>query len=259
MDHARIAQAETDAPASHVVTFGHREDLDGHFLGPIHLQNAGRFEAVKTKVRVGEIVQDHRAVLQRQANHALEEFEINARRSGVVRIAEQNHLGLAGAVLVEILKAVEVLGRVGRRQRDGLAFGHDDAVLVNRITGRWSDNAVARSDHGKHHVRQCVFGADGDDGLSFRVELDAVVALVTARDLVTKIWDAARNRVAMVARDAGGLDEFSYHGARRSAIRVAHSEIHYVVLRSAQTRLHFIDGGENVGWQLGYSVKLVWW
>ena len=63
-----VAQAEPHPPASHVVALRHRENLHGHFLGALHLQDAGRLVAVETEVGVGEIVDDHGAVALRQAH-----------------------------------------------------------------------------------------------------------------------------------------------------------------------------------------------
>ena len=64
-DHARIAHAEAHAPSRHVVAFRHGEDLHGDILGAFHLQDAGRLIAVEAQVGVGEIVDDHGAVVAR--------------------------------------------------------------------------------------------------------------------------------------------------------------------------------------------------
>ena len=168
-DHLGVAQAEADAPARHVVALRQREDLDGDFLGALHLQNAGRPVAVEAQVGVGEIVHHHGAVMARQADDLLEEIEVHALRRGIVRERNQDHRGGFVDRAVEVLQRLQETSpgpASGSMQAWPSAMMH--AVLVDGVAGVGRNHGVARPDHGEQQMRQRVLGADGDDGFLFR-------------------------------------------------------------------------------------------
>ena len=156
-----------------------------------------------------------------------------------------------------MLQAVQELGRRRHGKHAGVAFGHDDAVLMNRIGGIRRDHGVARPDHGEQQMRQRVLGADGDDGFGFRIQLDAVVGAIALDDFVAQPRNAARHRIAMIARIAGRFDQLLDDRLGRGAVGIAHSEIHHIQLRRARLGLHLVDDGEHVGRQFLDAVKLV--
>ncbi len=181
----RVAQAEAHAPAGHVVALRHREDLDGHFLGAIHLQNAGGFVAVEAQVGVGEIVHHHGAVLRAPAGRS----RVKKSRStqcvvGLCGKEIRISFGFSADGAVEILQAVQELRGVGHGQHAGMPLGHDDAVLVDGVGRVGRDHGVARADDREQQMRQRILGADGDDGFLVRIEIHAVVGLVALDDLL---------------------------------------------------------------------------
>src|ERR1035437_7268158 len=256
-DQFRNAQAETHPPAGHVIALGHRENLHGHILGALHLQNAGWLVAVEAEVGVSEIVDDEGAVVARQTDDLAEVIQIDAGRGGVVREGDEEHLRLHREPAIDVFQPIEEGGGIGHGEHARLAFGHEHAVLGNRIGGVGRDHDVAGTDGGEEEVRERILGADGDDGFLLGVERHAVIGLVAAGDLFAQSGDAARLRVAMIARIACGFDQLVDDGARRSAIGVPHAEIDDVDLRGARLGAHLIDHGEDVGGKLLYAVKLV--
>ena len=125
-DHLRIAQAEAHAPARHVVALRHREDLDGDFLGALHLQDAGRLVAVEAEIGVREIVHDHGAVLRAPGGRS------RGRNPGPRRwwwdCAETKSgspWASRAAVRYRSSRRLRKVAGVGHGQHAGVAFGHD--------------------------------------------------------------------------------------------------------------------------------------
>ena len=206
------------------------KDLDADFLGAVHLQHAGRLVAVEAEIGVREIVHHHGAVMRGQPDDLLEEIQIHALRRRIVRERNQDHLRRFGRLLIQVVERLEKIRRRRHRQHAGVAFGHDDAVLMDRIARVRRDHRIARSDHGEQQVRQRVLRADGDDGFLLRIERDAVVRLVALDDLLAQVRDALGHRVAMVALVARGFHQLADDGARRGAVGVPHPQIHHIEL-----------------------------
>ena len=96
------------------------------------------------------------------------------------------NLGLRGDVSIQMFQAIEERRRVGHGQHAGVAFRHDDAVLMNGIGRIRRNHRVARPDHREQQMRQRVLGADGDDGFAFGIEIHAVVGAIAAHDLLAQ-------------------------------------------------------------------------
>ena len=60
--------------------------------------------------------------------------------------------------------------------------GDDRAVNMDGIAGVGHQHRVARIEDGQAQVRDAFLGADGDDGLGFRVEIDVVAGFVPVAD-----------------------------------------------------------------------------
>jgi hypothetical protein len=136
-------------------------------------------------------------------------------------------------------------------------FGHQDAVLVYGICGIRRDHHVARTDGRKKQVGERVLGADGDDGFLVGIEFHAVVVLVARGDFLAQARNAARLRIAMIARVARRLDQLVDHHARRGAVGVAHPHIDHIDLRGPRLGAHFVDDREHVGGQLLYAIEIL--
>ena len=149
------------------------------------------------------------------------------------------------------------VGRVRHRHHARVPLGHNDAVLVNGIAGIRRDHGVARAYDGEQQVGEGVLGADGDDRFLVRVEFHTVVALVAVGDLLAQPADAARHRVAVIARVACGLDELvdDGRGVAPSGLPIPRSITS--ILGGARSRFHLVDDGEDVGRQLLNAIKLV--
>lgn len=256
LDHAGVAENEADAPAGHVVAFGHGEDLDGVLLGAIDLENAGGLAAVETEIGVGEIVNDHGAVLGGEVEQLAEEIELDGVGSGVMGEADKDGFWLAGPGVIDMFEAIEEFIGAIERENAGTTLGHDDAVLVNGVTGVGQGDDIAGTDNGEHKVGQTFLGADGGDGFGFRIEFDAPFAFVALGDGKAEVGNAAGDGVAMIAGIAGGLNEFVDDDTGSRSVGIAHAEVDHILLGCAEFCLHFVDDGKNVRGQLGDAVKL---
>ncbi len=138
-----------------------------------------------------------------------------------------------------------------------MAFRHDHAVLMDRVSGIGRCNNVPGPDDREHQVRQRVLGPDGHDRLVNGIERHAVISGVSIGDGSPKLRDTLRKGVAMISRVAGCFEQLVDNGPRRGAIGIAHAQVDNVQIVVARARLHLIDDCENVGRELIDPVELV--
>ena len=199
----------------------------------------------------------HGAVLRGQANDGAVELQVHALGGRVLRERDEDHLRLLGHRAVVILQPVQKRGGIGHGHQDGVAFGHEHAVLVNGIAGIRRGHVVAGPDHREQQVGQRVLGAHGGDRLDLRVELDAVLGLVPLDDLLAQARNALGHGVAVVAGIPGGFHQLFNHDRRRRTVGIAHAQIDHIELCRAQPGLHLVHHGEDVGRQLGDAVEVL--
>jgi len=72
-------------------------------------------------------VHNHRAVMRGQFDDLPKEIQIHGLRGRVVRKRNENHFRLPRGCLVEIMQAVQELGRGRHRNHAGVALRHGDA------------------------------------------------------------------------------------------------------------------------------------
>jgi hypothetical protein len=192
----------------------------------------------------------------RQLHDLAHEIQVHAGCGGVMGKRDQQELRLLGSP-VQILETVQKRGRVRHGQHARLALGHNHTVLVDgvRRVGRY--HYVARPHSREQQVRQGVLGADGDNGFRIGIQRDAITGLVALGNLFSQLGNAARLRVPVVAGVARRLDKLVHHGARRSAIRVAHAQIDDVDLRGAGLCPHLVDDRKNVRRQLPNPIEIL--
>ena len=165
--------------------------------------------------------------------------------------------GLRDEVRYRSSRPVEERGGVGHGQHAGMPFGHQDAVLVNRVGGVRRDHRVVRADRREQQVGQRIFRADGDDRFASRVELDVVIGAIAVDDLLAQRGDAlatANSGDCAALRDASISLLTTTRG--RGAVRIPHAEVDDVDLRGPCLGPHLVDDGEDVGGKLLDAVKL---
>jgi hypothetical protein len=175
---------------------------------------------------------------------------------GVVRKRNQNHFRFPRCA-IKIFERIQETGRVGHGNGAGVAFGHDDAILMDWVRGVRRSHNVARPDHGEQQVRQRVLGADGGNGFRFRVQFHAVAVLIALHNFLTQPRNASRHGVAVVTRIARRFHHLVHHGPRRGPVGIAHAEVHHILLCRARLCLHLVDDGEHVGRQLLDAIELL--
>jgi hypothetical protein len=254
VDHVAVAAGKTDAPARHRVTLRERRELDGHVPRARHLEDARRLVALEADFRVGEVVKHHQVVLPRERDDPLEEGTVHHRRRRIVRERQDQHLRLGPGAGDRLLEIGDEVGARGEGHVAQVAPGDDGRILVDRIRGVGTQHNVSRTDRHQHEMRQALLGSDHGDGLAVRIERDPVAALVPLGGGGAQVRDAARGRVAVVARVAGGFPDLVDHVRRRGEIRVSHAQVDDVLARAAGG-LHQVDDlGQDVG---GQPVELV--
>src|SRR3546814_1361859 len=97
---------------------------------------------------------------------------------------------------------------------------------------------------GRGEVGQPLLGAERDDGLALRVQLDAEAARVVGAERAAQAGDAARGRVAVRARIGQGLRQLVDDVLRRRLVGIAHAEVDYVLAGGARLGLQGVDLGK---------------
>jgi hypothetical protein len=100
-DHPRVAHHQPDAPAGHVVALRGRKCLDREAFHPLWreptIENTGRVALLKIQIRIGEVVQQHRAGLFDHAHDACELFARDHLARRILRVIRDHQLGALAA------------------------------------------------------------------------------------------------------------------------------------------------------------------
>ncbi len=124
-----------------------------------------------------------------------------------MRKRDEDHLWFLQSGAVVVVEPVQKLSRSGHRERTGVSLGHQNAVLVDRISGVGRDHLVARTNDGEQKMREGVLGADCDNRFGLGVQFDTVPLLVPLYNLEAKVWDTAGNGIPVVPGALYGFDE----------------------------------------------------
>ncbi len=99
---------------------------------------------------------------------------------------------------------------------------------------------------GQHQVRQALLGADGGDGLGFRIDVHPEAALVPMGDGQPQLGNPPGGGIPVVGRFARGLDELRHDVGRGGQIGVTHSQIDDVFPAPPGLHLQGVDRGEHI-------------
>ncbi|MNN32484.1 hypothetical protein D3C81_1462060 [compost metagenome] len=117
---------------------------------------------------------------------------------------------------------------------------------MDRIAGIGHQYRVAAIQRGQHQVRQAFLGADGDDGLGIRIDLDVIALAVPVRDRAPQPRDALGRGIAVRVGPLRRIGELGHDMRRRGAIRVAHAHVDDVLATAAGGHLQLGGDVENV-------------
>gem|GEM_PF-6943340 len=186
------------------------------------------------------------AILLGQGHHALEEVQLHALRGGVGRETEDHHLRLGDRFADGPLEFVEEVHSRHQWHRTHLGSGDHRPVDMDRVAGVGHQHRVALVESSQHQVRQAFLRADGDDGFTFRVDLDLVAFLVPVGDGPTQARDATRGGVAVGIFTLGDLHQLFDDVRWGGAVGVAHAQVDDVLATAAGSHLEFGSDIEDV-------------
>ena len=185
-------------------------------------------------------------VLLGQRNHTFEELQFDTTRGRIRRKAEDHHLRLRRAFLDATLKFLEEIDIRRHAYRADVRPGDDRAIDVDRVRGVRHQYRVATIQRRQHQVRQTFLGADGDDGLTLRVETDVIAALVPVADRLAESRDALGDRVAVRVFAQRRLDQLVGDVLRRGLVRIAHAHVDDVLATTAGSHLQLAGDVEHI-------------
>ena len=191
VDHFAVARAEAHAPAGHGIAFGHGEEFHAHIFGAFGLQEAGGHIAVKHQVRVGQVVNDPDFVFFGEIHHFLEKFQAGHLTRGVVRVVDDEQLGVRPGLLHGAGQILEKVAAPAKGYAANVGPGNDGRGGVDGIGRVRGENHVAGLEHGKGQVGQTLFGAHGDNGFAIRVDVYVKAAGVPVADGFAQVGNAA--------------------------------------------------------------------
>lgn len=160
-------------------------------------------------IGVGQVMYHQYIVLFGQGHHALEEVQLHALGGRVGREAEDHHLRFRDRLADRALQLVEEIDAGHQRYRTHLGASDHCAVDVDRVARVGHQHGVAVVEGAEHQVCQALFGADGDDGFAFRVDIDLVAFLVPVGDGPAQARNAAGGGVAWVSSRWATCTSFS--------------------------------------------------
>ncbi len=95
-------------------------------------------------------------------------------------------------------------------------------------------------------MRNAFFRSNGDDGLSFGIQIHIVAPLVPLADRQPQLKDSFRGRVPVVLRLLGCLNQFVDDVWRRWEVRVTHAEIDNILPGTPSLHLQIGNDAEDV-------------
>ena len=181
---------------------------------------------------------------------------VDAGAGRVVRERDHEHPWLGPADVPGLVQALERVdaGRHGHLPQVGA--GEQRPVDVDRVARAGHDRRVARLEQRPHQVREALLRPDRVRDLRLRVELDAEPARIQRGDGLAHPRDAARERVAVVARQPRRLGELLHRDLRRGDVGIAEAEVDDVHAAAARVDLQLVDQLEDVRREVGDAAEL---
>ncbi len=245
-DHFMVAAAESDAPAGHIVGFGHGGEFDADILSAVCGQERGGFVAVEAGFTVGEIGNEKDVVFFGQRHGFDPEFRLNGDGAGVVRVVEDNQLGARLEVLEGVLNAGEEGVIIAEGDGHNAAASEGDGIHVDGVGGVSDDDGIAGGEEGEHEVGEAFLGADGGDDFAVGIELDAVAAFVFEGDFAAEVVEAHGDGVAVIAGVFGGFGEFVDDEVGGGVDGVAHAQVDDIGAGAAFFRLEGVEACKKI-------------
>ena len=208
---AALPTRKPDPPPGHGEGLGQGVQLDGHVLGPGHLQDRGGRVPVEGDVGVGEVVDQDDLVLPGELDQPGHPGQVDALGGRVVGERQHHHPGLRPGRLPRLHQVVEerlpraAPGLVTRGVESDVAHvgaGEQRGVDVDGVRRRRHQGGVARADQDPHQMGEPLLGPDGGHHFGVGVELDLELAQIEVGDGLADLGDAPAGRVAVVARIA---------------------------------------------------------
>ena len=198
---------------------------------------------------------DHLA-LAAEVDDPLHELDVDARARRVVRERDHEHARLGPADVPGLVQALERVdaGRHGHLAQ--VRAREQRPVDVDRVARARHDGRVAGLEQRPHQVREALLRADRVRDLGLRIELDAEAAQIQRGDGLAHLRNAARERVAVVARQPRRLGQLLDRDLRRGDVGVAEAEVDDVDAPAPRVDLELVDQLEDVGREVRDAAEL---
>ena len=89
------------------------------------------------------------------------------------------------------------------------------------------------------------------------IQCNSVLLFIPVDNRLAELRNAAGNRIAVIARVAGGLNQLVNNRARRGAVRVPHSHVHDVAACCPCLCLQLVNDREHIRRQLFDAIEIV--
>ena len=255
--NVRIADAEADAPAGHIIGLGHAEEFHCDVLGPGNLENRGRHVPVKDEVGVSEVMYHDDAVCPGELHHASEEVELHRLARGIMGEGKNEMLRPRPRLVVGIDNALVQVTAGRERNRTHVCPGDDHGIEMDGIGGIRHKRHVAGFHNSQREMGKPLFDPDNNNRFRFRIDRDIKSAAVPVRNRESKFGYAARGGITMIAGLPGSLDQLLHHVRGCGEVWIPHPKVDDVFSLRASLALELVDNVEHIGGQALYPVELV--
>src|SRR5579875_2853765 len=106
-------------------------------------------------------------------------------------------------------------------------------------------------------MRESVLCAYGDDCLGIWIERNAILLSIFFDNGLPEMWDAPRDRIAVVARIARRFDQLIDDRFGSCAIGIAHPHVDDIQMLRPGLGLELIDDGEDIGREFFYAIEFI--
>ena len=193
-----------ETPPGHVVGLGQGVDLDGHFEGPVDLEDTRGLVTVERNLGIGGVADDDDLVAPGEGDRFFIKVQPGHGAGRIVGVVEKEQFGPAGDVRRNGLEVRQKAVGLDQGHEMGPAAGKEGPDVVDGV-GRFGDQGhVAGVDEGQGDVGDPFLGPDQGDNLTEGFELDAEAPFVPGGHAAPEVVHARVRGVLVIGRVQSG-------------------------------------------------------